>query len=237
MPTILALGFAAAIYPQLLAVVVLILTRPSPRRLLWSCYLGGALTTLGCGTAVLVAFRGRESIAGSTSRGLGNTTYLVAGVIALMLAVLVSTSGGRELLGRLRPHARWPGARGNTDPGSAAGAASRTERLLDRGSTWVAAGVGAILGIPGPFDLLALGHLARDHYVRIVLIVGIVAFTLIKFLLIELPILSYSLQPEATAARVDRFSAWMRARKVVLIAGLVAVVGLVLIGRGVSGLI
>jgi Sap-like sulfolipid-1-addressing protein len=235
-PTILALGLAAAVYPQLLAVVVVILTRPDPQRLLWTCYLGGAATTLACSAAVLVAFRGQEGIAGSTSRGLGGATYLIAGTIALLLAVLVATRPGRELLGRARPRVQLRRSNPEDGSGSACGAKPRTERLLERGSIWVAVGVGAILGVPGPFDLLALGHLARGDYGTIALIVALVAFTLIKFLLIELPILSYAIQPDATAARVARFAAWMKVRKIDLIAAVVGVIALVLIGRGISGL-
>jgi hypothetical protein len=101
----------------------------------------------------------------------------------------------------------------------------------------VAAGVGAVLGVPGPFDFVALGRLARGDYRTLVLVVALVAFTLLKLLLIELPLLSYTLQPEATAARVDRFAAWMSAYKIEVIAGVVAVVGAVLIGRGISRVI
>jgi hypothetical protein len=93
-----------------------------------------------------------------------------------------------------------------------------------------------ILGIPGPFDLLALGRLARSDYDTIVAVVAVVAFTLIKFLLIELPIISYAIHPDATALRVARFATWMKARKIDVIAGVVGVIGVVLIGRGVSGL-
>lgn len=236
MATILALGFAAAVYPQLLAVVVVILTRPNPQRLLWACYLGAATTTLACSAVVLVAFRGRETIAGSSSRGLGAATYLIAGTIALLLAALVASRSGRESLGWARPRVPLGRAKRKDGRNSQRAAKPRTERLLGRGSIWVVVGVGTILGIPGPFDLLALGRLARGDYAAIVLIVTVVAFTVIKFLLIELPILSYAIHPEATAARVARFAAWLKARKIDLIAGAVAAIAVVLISRGISGL-
>jgi hypothetical protein len=235
-PTILALGLAAALYPQLLAVVVVILTRPNPRRLLWACYLGGVATTLACSTAVLLVFRDRESIAGSTSRGLGASTYLIAGLIALLVAILVATPRSRELLSRALPRWKRPSASADERAESSDKPRPRTERLLEHGSTWVALGVGMILGIPGPFDLLALGHLARSDYDGILVILAIGAFTLLKFLLIELPILSFAIHPNATAARVARFAAWMRLRKIEIVAGIVGVVAVVLIARGISGL-
>jgi hypothetical protein len=100
----------------------------------------------------------------------------------------------------------------------------------------VAAAVGVVLGVPGPFDLLALGRLARGGYSVLASIVIILAFNLLKFLLIEIPIVSYAVEPERTAARVDRFSAWMREHRIEVIAAVVAIVGLILIGRGISRL-
>jgi hypothetical protein len=59
MATILLLALAAAVYPQLLAVVVIILTRPNPRPLLWACYLGALLVGIGGSSAILAVFRAR----------------------------------------------------------------------------------------------------------------------------------------------------------------------------------
>ena len=102
MVTILALGMAAALYPQLLAIVVVILTRPDPKRLLWACYLGAVVMSIGCGAAVLLIFRGRGSVAGSTSHRLGASVLLVVGAIALLSAMLVASGRGRALLGEAR---------------------------------------------------------------------------------------------------------------------------------------
>ena len=95
---------------------------------------------------------------------------------------------------------------------------------------------GAILGLPGPFDVLALGRLTRGGYQVIASMVMIVAFNLLKFLLIEIPIISFAIDPDGTAARVDRFSGWMKAHQIRLIAVVVAVIGVALIIRGISRL-
>ena len=101
----------------------------------------------------------------------------------------------------------------------------------------VAGLVGTLLAVPGPFDLLALGRLARDGY-GIVAAGGVmVVFALIKFVLIELPIASYRIDAGGTAARVGRFSGWMHTNKRVVVGVIVALFGAVLIGRGVSGLV
>jgi hypothetical protein len=236
MGTIFVLGLAAAVYPQLLAVVIVILTRPNPKPLLWACYLASLVVSVACGAAVLLIFRARESVAGASSHRVGPATYLIVGAIALVLAAFAATRRGRELLGGDLPRARRRKQHPGAAPGRVQRARSSAERALKKGSLPVAVVVGAMLGVPGPFDLFALGHLARGGYGTIVVSAMIVAFNLIKFILIEVPIVSYAVSPERTAARVDRFSSWMQAHKIDVIAAVVGVISLVLIGKGISGL-
>ena len=67
--------------------------------------------------------------------------------------------------------------------------------------------------------------------------IGLIGVIIIlKFLLIELPIASYTVDSEGTAARVERFGARMKANKHHMIAAVVAVVGVVLVVRGISRL-
>jgi hypothetical protein len=234
--TILVYGLAAAIYPQLLAVVAVILTRPRPQRLLWACYVSSISTSLVCGGAILLAFRDRASVAGSTSHRLGPSAYLTIGVLAVCIAVLIATRSGRALLGGSLPFVQRRRAERSSQAGSEPKPKSRTQRALSRGSAPVAIGVGVILGVPGPFDLLAVGRLARGGYAAIVLVVTMIAFNLVKFVLIEIPTLSYAVDPDRTAARVDRFSRWMKANKITVIAAVVGVIGAALIYRGASRL-
>ena len=64
----------------------------------------------------------------------------------------------------------------------------------------------------------------------------VVAFVGVKFSLIEIPILSYAIEPDRTTERVERFSAWMRRHRIEVIAAVVGIVGLILVGRGLSRL-
>jgi Sap, sulfolipid-1-addressing protein len=100
MGRILVFAFAAAVYPQLLAVVVVILTRTNPLPLLWVCYIACLLVSLGTSAAFLIIFHDHGSIAGTSSTRFGPAAYLVLGCIALMLAVLLATSRTRMLLTR-----------------------------------------------------------------------------------------------------------------------------------------
>ena len=236
MATILALALAAAVYPQLLAVVVVILTRPEPRRLLWACYLGALSVSLSCGVAVLLVFRDRSSVAGTSSHRLGASVYLVVGAIAVVVAALVANERGRALLGARLPRMRSRGSERTERSLSMQRVKSSAEHALHRGSVLVAGGVGLILGIPGPFDLVAVGRLARGGYSVIGSVLALVAFNLIKFVLIEVPIVSYVIDPAGSAVRVERFSSWMKENRVTIIAAVVGIIGLALIGRGIARL-
>jgi len=239
MPALLGFAVAAAAYPQLLAIVVVILTRPEPRRLLWACWLGAISVSVGCGLAVLLLFRDRDSVVGSTSHRVGAAPFLIVGVIGLLLAVLIASERGRTRLGKTVPRIRRrPTSSESADQAERPGAKARWKRsatgALARGSVMMALGVGVVLGVPGPFDVLALGRVVRAGYALVPSIVIVVVFNLIKLMLIELPILSYAVDPSGTAARVDRFSAWMKANQIKVIAAVIAVIGLLLIARGVS---
>ena len=235
MGTVLLLGLAAAVYPQLLAVVVVILTRPNPRPLLWACYLGSLVVNVACGILVLVVFRSSDSMLGTSSRRLGPAAYLLIGVVAVIVAGVVATSRGRELIGRDRPVLR-----GRTDqaPGDSrvGRVKARAEVALTEGSLAAAVAAGALLAIPGPFDFFAIGHLARNGYPALVAGGAIVVFALVKFLLIEIPILSYAISPEETSEKVNRFSNWMHAHKMTVVACVVALIGIALIAKGISAL-
>ena len=228
-------------YPQLLAVVVIILTRPNPLPLLWACYLGSLVVSVVGSVLIFVAFQSRASVAGTSSHRLGPAASLTVGAIAVLVAVVMTSRRGRELLGRYRPGSDRPAsdrprARGRRGSAAVARTRARAERSLGEGSLAVACVVGAFLAVPGPFDLLALGRLARMGYGVLVVAGVIVVFALIKFVLIEVPIACYTIDRDGTAGRVSRFSSWMQTNKLVAIAAIVGLFGLVLIGRGISAL-
>lgn len=236
MGSIILLALAAAVYPQLLAVVVIILTRPNPQPLLWACYLASLLVGVGSSVLIFAAFQSRGSIAGTSSHRLGPAAYLTVGAIALSVAILIATRRGRELLDRDRSTSRRPRRRVARGSAAVTKTRARAERSLSEGSIVVACLVGALLAVPGPFDLIALGRLARNGYGVVAAGGVMVVFALIKFVLIEVPIAGYTIDADGTAARVSRFSRWMKTNKFAGFAAILCLFGIVLIGKGISGL-
>jgi hypothetical protein len=194
------------------------------------------LVSVGSSVAIFTAFQSRESIAGTTSHRVGPGAYLVVGAIAVLIAILIASRRGRKFLERDRSASPRRPRRGR--PGSAAVARTRAraERSLSEGSLLVACLVGGLLAVPGPFDLVALGRLARNGYGVAAATAVMVVFALIKFVLIEVPIAGYAIDPDGTAARISRFSGWMHANKLVGVAVIVGLFGIILISRGISGL-
>jgi hypothetical protein len=235
--SIVLFALAAAVYPQLLAVVVIILTRPNPRSLLWVCFLASLLVSVGSSILIFAVFQSHAGFAGTSSRRLGPEAYLTVGAIAVAVAILMGTRRGRQLLDRGRSASPRPRKRRSLGSAALARTRARAEGSLSEGSIVVASLVGALLALPGPFDLLALGHLATHGYGLVAAGGVMVAFALIKFALIEVPIAGYTIDPEGTSARVDRFSHWMHTNKLAAVAATVGLLGIILIGRGISGLV
>jgi len=238
---LLALANAGSLLVQLLAVVLVILTRPRPRPLLWAFWLSAVVVLCGVSAVVLAVFRAKGTILGSTSTTVSPTAYLIVGVIALAVAVFASTKRGREMIGReiekseaVDPNPK--GSRGDRAKAKAEAVKAKAEEALKQGSVWMAILVGVFLGAPSPFSLAAVGLMVRNGYGLVTQLLLILVFGLITYLVVELPIISYAIAPEGTATRVEAFSTWLGTHKIQAVAAVVAVIGVVLIIKGLTSL-
>ena len=64
----------------------------------------------------------------------------------------------------------------------------------------------------------------------------ILVFALIAYLVVEVPVISYALAPDATTTRVEAFSTWLGTHKIQAVAAVAAVIGVVLIIKGLTSL-
>ena len=229
MAEIVLLALAAAVFPILLACVAVMISRPEPRPLLLAFYAGGMLISIVSGLIVLGYFKDHGDVLGSSSSSPSPGFSIAAGLVGLALAWLMVSRRGRAALDswRSRRRERRP------SPPAADKGPSWPERQLGRANAMVAFGVGVALNLPGPFYLLALGDIATGDYSRAQEIGLILLFNLIMFVLLELPLAGYLVQPEQTAARVARLSDWLNANGLRVVGGLV---GVVAIGQLVQGI-
>jgi hypothetical protein len=240
---IIAMAFmsAASLSVQLLAVVLVILTRPHPRPLLWAFWLSALVVNSVAGLVVLWVFRANGTILGQTSVGVHPGLYILVGGVALAAALFAATKRGRELIGREIEKSKGKAA--ETDDSAAGRLRAKAEGVklkageeLKRGSMLAAVAAGVVLGAVTPFQLAAVGVMVRDGYSLPVQVALVVGFSFVTYIVVEVPVLSYSIRPDATAARVASFAAWLDANKIRAAAALAAAVGLALIVKGLTSL-
>ena len=76
--------------------------------------------------------------------------------------------------------------------------------------------------------------MVRDGYRLPIQLLLILVFSLITYVVVEIPLISYAVSPELTATRVEAFSAWLGTHKIQAAAAVAAVVGIVLITKGLT---
>jgi hypothetical protein len=226
---ILLLALAAAFYPTLLAIVIVVLQRPRPARLLAAYLAGGMLISLGIGLAVVFVLEGVGANRGgeSTTR-TGAVVDIAVGAVALCIAAAIHT--GRDLRPTRLRKRRAPNI--NTGPKKP----SWAQRAIGHDSLKVAFGLGVVLDLPSVWYLIALKDIVNGSYSAAEEFLLVLVFNVIMFALIEVPLIAYLVAPERAAGIVDRFNAWIRAHGRRIMEGVAAVFGVYLVVKGAVAL-
>ena len=200
MGAIFLLAVWAAIYPTLLACVVVILLLPRPERLLLGFWLGAMAMSVTCGLIVVFALGGTSGATRTTKHTISPIVELVLGAILLLLALVFFSGRNKRYNARMeRRHEK----QANKPP-------SKAMRLLQRGTPRTTFVVGAlIIGIPGVSYLTAMSLLARQHASTFASVLVVLAWNLIMLLLLEAPIVAYAFAPDGTAKAVEGFKNWL----------------------------
>ncbi len=154
-------------------------------------------------------------------------------MVALLFPGLEATTRGNAILDRWRSRHRRRRGRESKPVDER----SWAERRLGRASWKVALLVGAVINLPGPFYLLALGKIARGSYSTLQQIAPILMFNAIMFVLLEVPLVGYLIRPTATATRVSAMSAWLNTNGLRITGWLVALCGAGLLAQGTAALV
>jgi Sap, sulfolipid-1-addressing protein len=214
-------SLTAALNPSLLAAVTLMLALEKPKRLL-SGYLAGAMVaSLTCGLVLVFALP--SSNTSSTAKHSVNPPLNVAlGVLLLLVLFVVGT--GRDQRRRAWSERRRAGAQDKAEP--------RWRRQLSKGSARDTFVVGVLLSFPGASYIAGMDLLHKQHLTTSVTVLAVVAFNVIMLALLEIPLLGYTIMPDATEATVARFSSWLTRRggRAALIAGAALAVALIVRG-------
>jgi len=223
MAELLPLALAAALYPPILALVVVILARPSPRNLLLAYVLGGLFVSIAAGLAIVAALNAGD-VVGSSDHTVNPAVNIAGGLAALFVAWIMLTDRDRQLRER---RARKKAAKADgRDPWS--------RRILERDSMRLTFLLGVALNLPGATYLVALKDIAAANQSTVTSVLEIVAFNLIMFMLAEIPLVSYTLRPERTREIVNGVNDWLggHARQIAMV--LCLAVGAWLLIRGIT---
>jgi Sap, sulfolipid-1-addressing protein len=203
---LLPLALWSAFYPTLLAMVVLILARPNPRRLLIAYYAGGLAISLAAAALVIEGFNAGHSI-GASDNSVSPGVDIAAGLLALALFWVLLTDRDRRL--RERRARRTEAKLANKDANEEDDRQPWSRRLLERDSLGLTFAVALVLNLPGAMYLVALKDVAESKAGTAQTALWIVLYNLIMFGFIEIPIAGYLISPEATKRRVEAIHAWL----------------------------
>ena len=183
---LILLALAAAVYPTLLAGVILILSRANPLRMLIAFLAGGVTISVAAGFAILSALESSD-IASKSNSSNKPIVDIAVGAVSLLVAWGVwSGHIKRGLRKRKRPE---------TDK-TEKHPSSLTSRALARGSVTMAFIAGLALNLPGVWYLDALAGIAKTKPSSAAALPRIRVFNLITFALVEIPIVAYLVNPQ-----------------------------------------
>jgi len=220
------LAFLAALYPTLLAATTVMLMLPHPKRLLLGYLLGAATTSVTLG--LLIVFTLQDSgLVSTTQDQLGPGADLALGGLLLVVAIVLGTGRDERLTARRR--ARRAAKQPEGPP--------RWQQALGKGSARTTFAVGALLTLPGATYITALNRIADEDLSTPTTVLTVLAFNLIMLILLELPLLGYTLAPDWTPRAVASFRATLSRRGRSWAIRGAALIGILLIARGVLTLL
>jgi hypothetical protein len=228
--TFLLLALDAALYPTLLAAVVILLAQERPVRLLAAYLAGGMLVSVGLGLAIVLTLGGSSKL--GQGSGLSWGADLALGGLALLAAVALSLRADQRL--KRRREARRARRHPEPPPADASGDDREpwSQRILARGSVPIVFVAALAINLPGAAYLIALKDLATAHHGVAANVALILLFNVIMFALAEIPLLGLVLARERTERYVAQMDGWVSRHGREIAVGLAAVFGVFLIVRG-----
>lgn len=226
MGDVFLLAFLAALYPTLLAATTVMLMLPHPKRLLLGYLLGAATTSITLGLVIVFSLR-NSGLAHTTKATLGPGEDIVLGCLALVVAYVLGTGRDKPLEQRRRERKAAKGPQGPP----------RWQRFLGRGSARVTFAVGACLTLPGATYITALYRIADEELADPATVAVILAFNAIMLILLEAPLLAYTLAPDWTPQAIDRFKHKLRERGRIWGVRIAATLGMLMVARGLIALL
>jgi hypothetical protein len=214
---LLPLALLSAVYPTLIAVLVVALTMRRPAREMAFFLMGGMLASVSIGCLIVFLMRGSSFTSGS-SPPADPIVYFTVGGLSLLAAFVV----------RRRP----PSKKEKKGDNRITTMLSRSERAT------VAFAAGFLIDlVPGAWYLVALKDIAESDWSSTQTVVVIVAFCIIQYALIEIPLICFVVAPKRAEEISLRFTNWLGANTRTVGVFVLVFVGCYMILRGILALL
>lgn len=222
MGEVVVFSFASALNPTLLAATTVMLLLPHPEKSMLGYWLGAMAVSIAAGLLLIYVLDGTG--AGSTTEHtLTPVEDFVLATGALIAAALLAGGAVRRFRERRamrrtapKPPPKW----------------AQRMRTGTFKTTFV---LGVALSLPGATYLLLLDRLSKLHESVAVTIVVLIGSNLIQLVVLELPMLAFAIWPEQTPKAIDGTKAWIHTHGREYGAAALAVIGVALAVRGVTG--
>lgn len=226
MGEVILLSLTASLNPTLVAATTLMLLLDRPVRLMGGYLLGAYMTSITLGLIIVFSLT-NSGTSNTTENTISPAVDIGLGAIALAVAFVLSTR--RDEGFRERRQER-KAAKPDKEP-------PRWQREMSKGSARATFVVGALLTLPGASYLAGLDQIHKLHYSTAVTVLLVIGFNLVMMWLLEVPLVAFLIAPEKTPRAIERTKAWVsRHARVVAIRGSAAI-GVLLVIKGVIGLL
>jgi Sap, sulfolipid-1-addressing protein len=217
------LSLTAALNPTLLTATTVMLLLPRPRTLMLGYWLGAMIVSVTLGLVIVFALEGSSAV-GTTKKTLSPAADLALGGIALLLALVLLTGRDRALADR---RAR---RREGKDP-------PKWQKRLSGGTARTTFVIGVLLTLPGASYIAGLTRLSKLDYSTAVTVLVVVGFNTVMLILLEGPLLAFTLFPDRAETAIERAKAWVASHGRDWAGRGLLLVGALLVVKGIVGLL
>ncbi|WP_123024706.1 GAP family protein [Mycolicibacterium stellerae] len=235
--TVLVFALVAATDPIRIGIAVLLISRPRPVINLFAFWLGGMVTGLAAALVVLLFLRDAapvlaETVTATIGSPAARHIQIAAGAAAIVIAVVIAS---RATAPRRMPVA--PVAEGTATappiPNAIARACARASVALQDRSPGIPFVMGLGSATPPVECVLVLAAIMASGAAIGAQIAAAVLFTILAFAIVEIPLVSFLVNPGGTLAVMLRIHGWSRVHRRSILAVMVAVVGVFLMTTGI----
>jgi hypothetical protein len=226
MGEVILLSLTASLNPTLVAATTVMLLLDKPSRLMLGYLFGAYMTSITLGLVIVFSLSG-SSTSNTTENTISPAVDVGLGAIALAISFVLYT--GRYERATERRQARKAAKPDKGPP--------RWQRELSKGSARTTFIVGALLTLPGASYLAGLDQIHKLKYSTTATVLLVIGFNVVMLWLLEVPLASFLVAPEWTPRAIQRAKLWVSRHAHVFAVRGFAVVGLLLVIKGIVGLV